>query len=86
MFVLLRLAAVARILRSPPISLRSDRHSDSYEFILLCRTCSQNPDPTFASCSVPQEWTDEEIDKGPHSSEVPHVQLQNLAAGLFEHA
>lgn len=29
---------------------------------LLCRYCSQNPDPSYNSCNVPQEMSNEAID------------------------
>lgn len=32
--------------------------------LMLCRYCELNPIKAFASCSVPQELTNEEIDQG----------------------
>ena len=37
------------------------------------RFCENNPDPKFASCSQPQELSDEEIDKQLAGSEVRKV-------------
>ena len=44
--------------------------STSLLFLLPCRYCDANPNKAFASCSVPQELTNEEIDEADESGEV----------------